>query len=46
MMVARQPVKRATRPTDIADAVVWFASDEAGFVSAQTLVVDGGLVRL
>jgi NAD(P)-dependent dehydrogenase (short-subunit alcohol dehydrogenase family) len=45
-MVTRQPVKRATRPTDIADAVVWFASDEAGFVSAQTLVVDGGLVRL
>ncbi len=45
-MVEQQPVKRVTRPTDIADAVAWFASDEAAFVSAQTLVVDGGLVRL
>jgi NAD(P)-dependent dehydrogenase (short-subunit alcohol dehydrogenase family) len=45
-MAERQAVKRVSRPTDVADAVVWFASEEAAFVTAQTLVVDGGLVRL
>jgi NAD(P)-dependent dehydrogenase (short-subunit alcohol dehydrogenase family) len=28
---------------DIAHAALWLASDEAGFVSGQTIVVDGGL---
>jgi NAD(P)-dependent dehydrogenase (short-subunit alcohol dehydrogenase family) len=28
---------------DIAHAALWLASDEAGFVSGHTLVVDGGL---
>ena len=28
---------------DIAQAALWLASDDAGFVSGQTLVVDGGL---
>ena len=46
LMAQRQAVKRLARPSDVADAVAWLASDESGFVSAQTLVVDGGLVRL
>jgi NAD(P)-dependent dehydrogenase (short-subunit alcohol dehydrogenase family) len=45
-MVERQAVKRVSHPTDVANAVAWFASDEAAFVTAQTLIVDGGLVRL
>lgn len=45
-MIDRQAVKRISRLADIADAVAWLASDEAAFVSAQTLVVDGGLVRM
>jgi NAD(P)-dependent dehydrogenase (short-subunit alcohol dehydrogenase family) len=45
-MAERQAVKRVSRPSDAANAVVWLASDEAAFVTAQTLVVDGGLVRL
>jgi NAD(P)-dependent dehydrogenase (short-subunit alcohol dehydrogenase family) len=28
---------------DVAHAALWLASDEAGFVSGHTLVVDGGL---
>ena len=28
---------------DIAHAALWLASDDAGFVSGHTLVVDGGL---
>ena len=45
-MAERQAVKRVSRPSDAANAVVWLASDEAEFVTAQTLIVDGGLVRL
>ena len=46
LMAQRQAVRRLARPSDVADAVAWLASDESGFVSAQTLVVDDGLVRL
>lgn len=38
-----QPVQRAGRPEDIAAAVAFFASDDAGFVTGTHLVVDGGL---
>ncbi|MBV8355225.1 MAG: SDR family oxidoreductase, partial [Candidatus Eremiobacteraeota bacterium] len=30
---------------DIAEAVTFFASDEAGFITGQTLGVNGGLVE-
>jgi 3-oxoacyl-[acyl-carrier protein] reductase len=36
------PLQRAGRPDDIAKAVLFFASDLAGFVTGQALVVDGG----
>jgi 3-oxoacyl-[acyl-carrier protein] reductase/(S)-1-phenylethanol dehydrogenase len=41
-----QAIKRAATPEDIANAVAFLASDLSGFVTGQTLVVDGGLVRL
>ncbi len=37
------PVGRVGRPQDIAAAVAYIASDEAGFVNGANLVVDGGL---
>lgn len=37
-----QAVPRRGLPGDIADAVAWLASDGAGFVSGQTINVDGG----
>lgn len=37
------PVGRIGTPLDVAHAVVFFASDDADFVSGQTLWVDGGL---
>ncbi len=38
-----QPIKRAGRPEDIAEAVLWLASGKAGFVTGHALVVDGGV---
>jgi 3-oxoacyl-[acyl-carrier protein] reductase len=35
-------VKRLGRPEDIASAVLFFASDDAGYITGQTISVDGG----
>jgi NAD(P)-dependent dehydrogenase (short-subunit alcohol dehydrogenase family) len=39
---ALHPVKRIGRPEEIAWAAVFLASDEARFMTAETLVIDGG----
>ena len=36
------PIGRLGRPRDIANAVLYLASDEAGFVNGAELVIDGG----
>jgi NAD(P)-dependent dehydrogenase (short-subunit alcohol dehydrogenase family) len=41
-----QAVKRTSMPADLAGAVAFLASDEAGMITGQTLRVDGGLVTL
>lgn len=38
-----QPAGRAGQPQDIAEAVLYLASDAAGFVTGTHLVVDGGI---
>jgi 3-oxoacyl-[acyl-carrier protein] reductase len=40
----QQAVKRRGRPSDIANALMFLASDESGFITGQTLNVDGGWV--
>lgn len=40
--VQMQPVKRVGRPTDIADAVAFLASECAGFITGEVLHVSGG----
>ncbi len=41
-LVNAQPEKRAGTAEDVAAAVCFLASDEAGFITGQTLYVDGG----
>jgi 3-oxoacyl-[acyl-carrier protein] reductase len=36
------PLKRVGQPEEVADAIVWLASDRASFITGQTLLVDGG----
>jgi NAD(P)-dependent dehydrogenase (short-subunit alcohol dehydrogenase family) len=43
-MSKAQPVQRAGRADDIAEAAVWLASDASSFVTAHCLVVDGGIL--
>jgi len=43
-MAASIPLKRLGSVEDIANAALFFASDEAGYVTGQTIVVDGGQI--
>jgi NAD(P)-dependent dehydrogenase (short-subunit alcohol dehydrogenase family) len=36
------PMHRGADPVEVARAAVWLASDEASFITGQTLAVDGG----
>lgn len=42
---AQHPVGRVGRVEDVAAAVAYLLSDEAGFVTGSNLVVDGGMTR-
>lgn len=38
------PLRRTAKPDDVADAILFLASDEARWVNGRTLIVDGGLI--
>src|SRR5437868_7273696 len=38
-------VKRVGEPREVADTIVWLASDRASFISGQTILVDGGAYK-
>jgi NAD(P)-dependent dehydrogenase (short-subunit alcohol dehydrogenase family) len=42
MALGLQALKRLAQPEDIAGAIVFLASDEARWISGDTLRVDGG----
>jgi len=42
---AETPVKRLADPKEVADVIVWLASERASYVTGQTLLVDGGIYR-
>lgn len=45
-IVETQSVPRVGMPKDVAAVVAFLASEESAFISGQTIVVDGGVVRL
>jgi 2-hydroxycyclohexanecarboxyl-CoA dehydrogenase len=45
-LVRAIPFRRLARPEEIAAAVAFFASDDAGYVTGQTLSVSGGLTMV
>ena len=42
---ADAPLKRLGEPRELADAIVWLASERASYITGQTLLVDGGLYK-
>lgn len=42
-LLAAIPSKRLAQPKEIADAVIYLASDRASYITGQTLIDDGGL---
>jgi NAD(P)-dependent dehydrogenase (short-subunit alcohol dehydrogenase family) len=42
---AQHPVGRVGKPEDVAALVGYLVSDEAGFVTGQNFIIDGGMTR-
>ena len=42
---ADAPLKRLGEPREIADTIVWLASERASYITGQTVLVDGGLYK-
>jgi len=42
---ADAPLKRLGEPREVADAIVWLASERASYITGQTLLVDGGMYK-
>jgi 3-oxoacyl-[acyl-carrier protein] reductase len=42
---AEAPLKRLGQPRELADTVVWLASERASYVTGQTVLVDGGAYK-
>lgn len=42
---ADAPLKRVGEPREVADAIVWLASERASYLTGQTILVDGGAYK-
>ncbi len=45
LWAADTPVKRLGEPREIADLIVWLASERASYITGQTVLADGGIYR-
>ena len=44
-MLQMIPLKKFGNPEDVANTVVYLASDMSSYITGQTIIVDGGMVR-
>ena len=44
-MLRKLVIKRKAKPEEIADAIVFFASDMSSFITGQVMRVDGGMLQ-
>jgi 3-oxoacyl-[acyl-carrier protein] reductase len=42
---AEAPLKRLGSPRELADTIVWLASERASYITGQTVLVDGGMYK-
>ena len=42
---AEAPLKRLGEPREVADTIVWLASERASYITGQTVLVDGGMYK-
>ena len=42
---ADAPVQRLGEPREVAEAIVWLASERASYITGQTVLVDGGMYK-
>jgi 3-oxoacyl-[acyl-carrier protein] reductase len=42
---ADAPLRRLGEPNEVADTIVWLASERASYVTGQTVLVDGGMYK-
>jgi 3-oxoacyl-[acyl-carrier protein] reductase len=42
---ADAPLRRVGEPREVAEAIVWLASERASYITGQTLLVDGGVYK-
>ncbi len=43
--VADAPLQRLGDPREIAETIVWLASERASYITGQTVLVDGGMYK-
>lgn len=43
-MAGLHPMGRVGKPSEVSNAVLWLSSDQASFVTGETLIVDGGYI--
>jgi NAD(P)-dependent dehydrogenase (short-subunit alcohol dehydrogenase family) len=42
---ADAPLKRLGDPRELAETIVWLASERASYITGQTVLVDGGMYK-